>query len=78
LGNKYIPKITVFIGDVEDLSPTMLFWVADSPTNPPRPPDHDPMDTGPGKRSTASEPRNLKRSTDGKSVLREHVFRAKL
>jgi hypothetical protein len=82
LGDKYVTKITLF-QEEGDGAPHMLFWVADSPPNPPplpelRPPQDDPMDTDPGNSGVMSESRVVRRSADKKSVLREHVFRARL
>ena len=73
-GDKYISKITVFLTEREANAAdrmNILFWVDDVPSPPPEmtDPDDDEMNTGPGRRDA----RVIKRSGDGKSIMREHV-----
>lgn len=69
-GNKVVEKITVFRNDAYGL-PQLLFWIADKPEEEePKKPD-DPNDTGPG---AAVKRKLLKRRTNGREVVREHVF----
>jgi hypothetical protein len=71
-GNKVISKITVFNGGLGEL-PNLLFWVADKPEEEEEP-EHL-MNTG---RGADLETTVVQRKKDGKEILREHVFRAKL
>jgi hypothetical protein len=77
-GNKFISKVKVFTSDGGD-DPYMVFFV-DGPAassgdeaevEMPFPHAWSGMDDG-------EESRIVRRSDDGKSVVREHVFRAKL
>jgi hypothetical protein len=49
----------------------IFFWIDDVPSPPPEmaDPDDDQMNTGPGR----MDPRLVKRSGDGKSIVREYV-----
>lgn len=79
LGLKYVSKITVFTDDEKPLKPpNMLFWVEDVPPPKETKPGEDPKDTGPGSISGTLKSRVLKRSRDGRNVIREHIFYAKL
>ncbi|KAH7410130.1 hypothetical protein DE146DRAFT_775521 [Phaeosphaeria sp. MPI-PUGE-AT-0046c] len=78
LGLKHVSKITVFIDDLKPPgSLNMLFWVENVPP-PQKKADVDPMDTGLSSTADISESRVLKRSKDGRSIIREHIFYAKL
>jgi hypothetical protein len=77
LGDKYISKIKVFDGDLGE--PNMLFHVEDAPD------DDDEMEDTHSDQSSMGTAINghvksefVTRSEDGKRILREHVFRAKL
>lgn len=64
-GNKWISKVRVYKSEKEGSWPYLLFYV-EGPVEKPKPP--------PGELDVAV----MKRSVDGKNVVREHVFRAKL
>ncbi|KAF1915787.1 hypothetical protein BDU57DRAFT_450258 [Ampelomyces quisqualis] len=81
LGQKYIPKITIFTPNYEEIiTLNLLFWVEDVPPGSPEKPKEDPMDTGPDMAVAVDilDTRVVKRSVDGKNFVREHVMRAKL
>jgi hypothetical protein len=64
-GSKWISKVRVFKSEKEGSWPYLLFYV-ERPAEEPKPPPE-------GQGNTV-----VKRSMDGKSALREHVFRVKL
>jgi hypothetical protein len=70
-GNKVVSRITIFRADADD-QPCLVFWVADRPETP--------VEGGAIETSGAGnvESRVVRRSADSRSVVREHVFRAKL
>ncbi|KAH7410129.1 hypothetical protein DE146DRAFT_751841 [Phaeosphaeria sp. MPI-PUGE-AT-0046c] len=80
LGNKYVPRITAFMSEGDIWVLNLLMWIEDAPTPPPPPPP--PMGlTGPGGSAhmgNVSESRVVKRSADGRNILREHIIHAKL
>lgn len=55
----------------------MLMWVEDVPPKKPGK-DEDSMDTGPGSAANVLDSHIVKRSGDGKNIVREHVIRAKM
>ncbi|KAH7071431.1 hypothetical protein BKA63DRAFT_605467 [Paraphoma chrysanthemicola] len=75
LGEKLISKITVFRSDTEHSLPNLLFWVVDALES-----DDDEEEDDPGWIDSDLEmvDAKVKRSRDGKRVVREHVFRARL
>jgi hypothetical protein len=72
-GNKIISKITIFEGDDAGGYPQLLFWVADAPGPPEAPKASMGSETG-----VAVEKNVVERSRDGKNIVREHVFTARL
>jgi hypothetical protein len=71
-GNKVITRITVFT-DVDGVDlPQMLFWVGDRPLGDGA---EGAMNNG---SDVGAESRVVERSKDGKEMLREHIFRARL
>ncbi|KAF2028243.1 hypothetical protein EK21DRAFT_114017 [Setomelanomma holmii] len=84
LENKWILKITVFSDD-DSFFPTMpnlLFWVKDLPLEEKKPPPEsekgEKRRIAPGLLTNVTETRVSKRGIDGKSIVREHIYRAKL
>lgn len=86
-GAKFIWKIKIFKGDDlhESDDPHLIFYV--DPNPPPMPPPEDtpgspqktPSDSsGQADSEDWMEPRIVKRSADGRSMIREHIIRAKL
>jgi hypothetical protein len=80
LGQKHIEKVRIWKNDNAFLEtiPNMLIYVKAGP--PPEPPT-DPATEAPTNQKRSGhdvESRIVKRSMDGLSVLREHVFRARL
>ena len=69
-GNKYIHEVTVWMSSDGDVQ--MMFWVKDSPPPKAAPPGQSV------RRGPASEGEVVKRSHDGKNIIREHRFLAKL
>ena len=92
-GNKYVSKITVFMGDPDDY-PHLLFYVATAPPHDPMDVDHpaedpgNPMDVDHPSPSAVEvgaemlEDRGgvevLSKSVDGRNTLRMHVMRVSL
>lgn len=80
MGQKYVPRITIFSPSYEEvITLNLLFWVEDVPPKKPgEKPDEDPMDTGPGMTANVLDSHVVKRSGDGNDIVREHVIRVKL
>ncbi|KAL1601929.1 Mitochondrial import inner membrane translocase subunit tim8 [Nothophoma quercina] len=76
-GNKYVTKAQVW-ADQLGSTPSIIFYVANAPAQPPEEPDEDIWNTRRSLDGTQGLGNAVKRSADGKNVIREHIILAKL
>jgi hypothetical protein len=79
-GNKFISKVRVFKSEKPGSLAFFLFYVDEPGPEPsPKPsPRSSVVKSGGGARDIDGETKVVKRSADGKNIVREHVFRVKL
>ena len=76
-GNKYVTKAQVW-ADQLGSTPSIIFYVANAPAQPPEESEEDIWNTKRSLDGTQGLGNAVKRSADGKNVIREHIILAKL